>query len=109
MALWAFPNSPWAKVNGNVRVNSQRSVSIPLLREMSKPEGYNTNTLSDLSCPCLSPDLALALPLERGVPADPHGGSSYICSAEAHPRSTNKQGHMFIPHSIPSTINIYFQ
>lgn len=106
---------------------------ITLLREI-KPEGYNT--LSD-HCPgraerpltCLSlpqpsspfstalcgvcrsqsPVPASALPLEGGVPADPHGGSSYICSAEAHPHSTNKQGHMFIPHSIPYTINIYFQ
>lgn len=99
---------------------------ITLLREI-KPEGYNT--LSDhrpgraerpLTClslpePCVvsarsqSPVPASALPLEGGVPADPHGGSSYICSAEAHPHSTNKQGHMFIPHSIPYTINIYFQ
>lgn len=40
MALLAFSNSPREKVvNGDVRVNSQESVSITLLREISKAEG----------------------------------------------------------------------
>lgn len=68
MALLAFSKSPREKViNGNVRVNSQESVSVTLLREISKPEGYNPDTLSNLSCPCLSP--AVTFPQPRVVSA----------------------------------------